>query len=102
MVKRDSVEPLEGGPSSGRTSCRTGCVTKDHGSYVECLRASRPQVQAAGRKTVSTERDLIAYADARRQGVQPEGTSWLQSTAALRVSEAAGAAYDATDGSFKS
>lgn len=81
-------------------NCRTGCRTRDHDTYAACLRASAPQVLPAGRRTLSTERELHAYAEARRQGVQPEGTRMHQTNEAIRLSDTAGAPYDAGTGGY--
>lgn len=42
------------------------------------------------------ERDLDAYADARRQGIQPETTQRAAVDQAVRFSDQAGMAYDAS------
>lgn len=58
--------------------CRSGCPTQDHDSWGACLRAANLQVQpgimdAPSRRAWDGE--LKAYADARRQGLQPSGTT---------------------------
>lgn len=79
--------------------CRTGCPTQDHISWGECARASNLRVAYCGigggdateQKAWDGELDL--YRQARKQGVQPDGTKTSQVMAALKASEAAGAAY---------
>jgi hypothetical protein len=41
------------------------------------------------------DKDLDFYKDARRQGIQPSGTTRAQVTRALEISDKAGRAYDA-------
>lgn len=82
--------------------CRTGCKTKDHASYRECLRATRVQLGATGTRGPSPMKELQAYADARAQGIQPASTRLGDTRAAVEVSQAHGKAFDAATGSFKS
>lgn len=80
-------------------ACRSGCPTQDHASWGECARAANLRVAYCGigggdaseQKRWDSELDL--YRAARRQGVQPDGTKAHQVQAALRASEAVGAAY---------
>lgn len=67
-------------------SCRTGCRTQDHRSWGECARAARLQIGDLTGTGVakSTDRRLAAYADARRQGLQPPSTKVQDSLATLR------------------
>lgn len=61
-------------------SCRTGCATKDHGSYGQCLRAASIQIDRHGLQNSGAEKDkerrLGRYEDARRDGLQPKSTQW--------------------------
>lgn len=82
--------------------CRTGCKSKDHRSYAECLRSTRVQVGATDTRGPSTMKELSAYADARRQGIQPASTRMADTQAAVEVSQSVGRAFDAATGSFKS
>lgn len=45
--------------------------------------------------------ELNAYSNARRQGIQPEGTSMAKIRDAVEKSDKAGKAYDANTGGFK-
>lgn len=61
-------------------SCRSGCRTKDHASYAECLREATVQTPAVLTSPLSsmydkTKRDLAAYRTARANGIQPGGTT---------------------------
>lgn len=74
-------------------NCRSGCRTKDHGSYAECLRAATVQTPAVLTSPLQdmygkTKTDLAAYESARRHGIQPGGTTVekvRQAEAATRV-----------------
>lgn len=83
-------------------SCRSGCLTQDHGSWGDCLRASNIQMNAGDAKSSSissgwTEKkwnkELELYRSARKQGVQPDGTSTKQIQQALDISDKTGVAY---------
>lgn len=80
--------------------CRTGCRTQDHASWGECLRAAAVRTYLAspskgldGTAQKKWDRELELYRQARRQGVQPDGTKTNQIMSALKASDAAGAAY---------
>lgn len=81
-------------------ACRTGCRTKDHASYHECLRAANTTTYLAspsrgldGTRQKEWDKDLHLYREARRQGVQPEGTTRAKVEDAMRRSNEAGAAF---------
>lgn len=88
-------------------ACRTGCLTKDHATYGDCLRAAAFRV-GWGRSHVGfdrssekrKERELAFYREARAAGVQPATTRTPDIAKALDVSAKAGAAFDATNNSF--
>lgn len=80
-------------------SCRSGCRTKDHSTYAECLRSATPQVAGVINSPnqwmfEETKRDLSAYAQARREGIQPGGTSVAKVREAERASKLLGRPYD--------
>lgn len=82
------------------TKCRTGCKTKSHNSYHECLRdaGTRTYLASPSRGLDGTtqkrwDRELSEYREARRQGVQPDGTTGPKVEGAMRLSDQAGAAY---------
>lgn len=80
-------------------ACRTGCTTKDHGSWGECIRAAGLQIApgetSPGQYTnKSWDNELDLYREARRQGIQPEGTTLPKIRAALEASDKLGRAYN--------
>lgn len=84
------------------SNCTSGCKTKSHGSYAECLKDKnvgdvgvRISNGFESSKQQKWDRDLDAYADARRQGIQPKSTSRKDTEAAVAVSDKLGNAFDA-------
>lgn len=81
-------------------ACRSGCPTQNHGSWGECARASNIQMNAgdaAHMREVPKRKwdaELNAYADARRQGIQPAGTSMKAVRDAFTASENLGKPYN--------
>jgi hypothetical protein len=79
--------------------CRTGCATQDHASWGECARAANLRVAYCGigggdaTEQKRWDDELSLYRSARSQGIQPEGTKTNQIMAAMKVSDAVGAAY---------
>lgn len=72
-------------------NCRSGCPTKDHATWGECARDMGLQVGDLGRGvTAATDRRLNAYASARSQGVQPQGTQLWQSQLAMEKADRTG------------
>jgi hypothetical protein len=81
-------------------TCRSGCKTKDHGSYAECLRAASIQMPAVLTSPMSdmygkTKRDLSAYENARQSGIQPGGTTVEKVREAEAASRVLGRPYNA-------
>lgn len=84
------------------SNCTSGCPTQDHASYSECLRGKGTRVaycnSAAGSDATRQKKwdaEIDAYWNAKRQGIQPEGTSMRQIETAIRLSDATGKPYDA-------
>lgn len=80
--------------------CSSGCKTKDHESWGECVRAKNARIayaNSAGGNDYTAQKkwdaELQAYRDARAQGVQPDGTTMPKIEAALKASDKAGRAY---------
>jgi hypothetical protein len=80
-------------------NCTTGCKTKDHLTWGECMRAKNAAIAycgiAGGDATAQKrwDNELSAYRDARKEGIQPTGTTMPKIEAALRASDKVGAAY---------
>lgn len=77
-------------------ACRSGCLTKDHGTYGECLRAAAPMVTLRATPRNAWDRELALYASAKEQGISPAGTTTAKVRRALDISDARGTAYDAS------
>lgn len=81
-------------------ACRTGCRTKDHASYAECLqdagvgtylvRASKGEDGTAQKKW---DRELEGFRQATKEGIKPDGTKWRKIDQARRLSDKVQAAY---------
>ena len=81
-------------------SCTTGCRTRDHSSYAECLRNKAPRVlwaKSAKGLDLSREKahqhEIDSYRDAVRQGMDPEGSTTPKIRAAEAWSQKTGVAY---------
>lgn len=76
-------------------ACTAACPTKDHSSYGACLRSKRLSVTGLESTSPSFTREserkwnaeLDAYASARKEGLQPQGTSMTQVDAAKRAAD---------------
>lgn len=80
--------------------CRQGCKTQDHASWGDCLRdagvrtyLASPSKGLDGTAQKKWDQELDLYRATRKQGIQPDGTKTKQIEAALKASDAAGAAY---------
>lgn len=79
-------------------NCSSTCPTQDHFTFGECIRAKGIQlgdVKGIG-VTPALDVRLSAYDSARRQGIQPASTRLRDVNAAVRISERAGKAFDAS------
>lgn len=81
-------------------ACRSGCRTKDHATYAECLRAASVQMPAVLTSPLSsmyatTKRELSDYQRVRSHGIQPEGTTTAKIEAAVKATEMLGRPYNA-------
>lgn len=81
-------------------ACRSGCKTKDCGSYAACLRNARVQTAAVLTSPLKsmydkTKGDLAAYRSARENGIQPESTTVAKVREAEAASRLLGRPYDA-------
>ena len=65
-------------------ACSSGCVTKDHASYGECLQSkSLGLIGHDVTKQRKWDQELVTYRDARSAGLQPRSTKMADSRAAL-------------------
>lgn len=78
-------------------NCRTGCPTKDHATYGECLRSARVGANLAATPNNTWDKDLHAYKAAREEGLQPDSTKRADVEMAKAFSDSTGVAYDAGD-----
>jgi len=85
------------------TNCSASCATKDHATFGACMRAKNLQLNPNLADTGKSKRfdgDLQRYRDARKQGIQPAGTSGAQIQKAEEMSQRMGRAYDANKPMF--
>lgn len=82
------------------SNCTSGCRTKDHATYAECLAdkaiktyLASPSKGLDGTRQKEWDGRLEAYRKARKEGIQPDGTTRAKVVDAMRRSDAAGAAY---------
>lgn len=83
-------------------ACSSTCPTQDHASFGECMRNKGIRVaycnSAGGHdysKQKQWDKDLDAYADARRQGIQPASTDRSSVDEAVKLSNDYGVAAQA-------
>ena len=82
-------------------NCSTGCKTRDHASYGQCLRSKAPAVmglESTGNdltKQKQWDKDLDFYANARKQGIQPASTNRKDVQDSLILSDMKGQAHQA-------
>lgn len=81
-------------------ACRSGCKTRDHASWGECLRAAelrahgfRASKGEDGTKQKKWDAELEGFRKATKEGIKPDGTSWKKIDEARRLSDKVGAAY---------
>ena len=82
-------------------TCRSGCASKDHGSYAECLRAASIKVDAVINSKnqwmfEETKKDMRAYEGAKANGISPGGTSMAKVKQAQDATKLLGRPYDAS------
>lgn len=81
-------------------ACRSGCPTQDHGSWSECARSANIRVGAVMNSPrqaefEQTKRELAAYRELRKDGIQPAGTTMAKIDAARSASQTLGRPYNA-------
>lgn len=90
-------DPVQYAPGE---KCTSGCRTRQHRSYFECISdkgvktyLASPSRGLDGSAQKRWDKELAAYRAARKQGIQPDGTRMASITEAMRLSDQAGAAY---------
>lgn len=85
-------------------ACTTGCPTKTCPSYAACLRGKATKVaycNSAGGMDFTAQKahdsELQAYRDAKKEGLQPEGTKRVHIDAARAIADKTGTAYNAAN-----
>lgn len=78
-------------------NCSAGCRSRSHNSYGECLRdkalqVANPEAREWNQHVNETQG---AYVDARKAGLQPEGSSARQIGEAWAITEATGKPFRA-------
>lgn len=80
--------------------CTPGCKSKNHRTYAECLRdkgvntyLAAPSRGLDGTAQKRWDNELNRYYEARREGIQPDGTTMPKVMEAIKLSDQAGAAY---------
>lgn len=79
-------------------NCASACMTRDHKTFGECMRAKGLQIQPnimGAQVNKQGESELQAYRDARAQGIKPAGTTRAKVDEAVRISQETGKAYSA-------
>ena len=81
-----------------KNNCSSSCLTKDHKTFGECMRAKNlnlnPNLSDTG-ASKAWDRELEDYRDAYSQGIRPHGTTRAKIDEAVRTSEATGVAFGA-------
>lgn len=78
------------------TNCSSSCLTQDHETFGECMRAKGIQLNPNLSDTQRSKRwdkELQAYRDARSQGIQPSGTTMTKIREADEISQKTGQAF---------
>jgi hypothetical protein len=79
-------------------NCTSGCRTKDHATWGECMRSKRMLVGAMDPGHVKKwDGELYDYRDLRAQGIQPAGTTRMHIEAAKEISDNMGRPYNADE-----
>jgi len=85
---------------STNSNCSSGCLTKDHATYGECLRSKSLRIaycNSAGGSDASRQKrwdaELNEYRAAVSQGIEPDSTATRDIRKAVDWSEKTGVAY---------
>ncbi len=83
-------------------NCSSNCPTKDHATFGACLKAKNfSTLWVAPDNNLTTQKqwqaDIDAFRAAKRQGINPEGSSRAQVERAVRISNDTGKAFGAKE-----
>lgn len=88
------------GSTPATSRCSSGCKTRNHSSYAQCLKdkatatyLAAPSRGLDGSKQKRWDAELDRYRAARKEGIQPEGTTMAKVVEAQKLSDERGAAY---------
>lgn len=83
-------------------ACTSSCRTQDHATWGECVRAKNLKTAycqswkgADATAQRRADKELDAYAAARKEGIQPQSTKRHHIEAAVKASDQAGTAFRA-------
>lgn len=74
-------------------NCASACRTRDHATFGQCVRGFGVLGEPT-RHESQWDKELHAYAEARKKGINPAGTSMAKIQQAERISDAVGIPYD--------
>ena len=77
------------------STCTAGCRYQDCGSYSACLKSKSVSFGANADREKAWNAELNAFSAARKQGIQPAGTSMAKINQAVQLSDMAGVAFNA-------
>ena len=79
------------------SNCRSGCPTQDHANWGECARSANLSVRntVVSSEIKNTDKELSAYREARKQGIQPRSTKMHDIKGAVMASNTLGKAVQA-------
>lgn len=92
------------------SNCTSGCKTKDHSTYAECLQQNMPMISPSSTpsrsgwdrdKIKKDDKELDSYYSAVRQGIEPRSTRQKDIDAAVKLSNESGKAFDGINLTFK-
>jgi len=92
------------------SNCTSGCKTKDHATYAECLQQNMPMISPSSTpsrsgwdrdKIKKDDKELDSYYSAVRQGIEPRSTRQKDIDAAVKLSNESGKAFDGINLTFK-
>ena len=97
MQRQQNLQQQDMEITFSMSNCRSGCKTQDHANWGECAKAANFSItdplSSAASKLANKELD--AYRNARKNGIQPASTKLKDIEKAVRMSDKAGKALQA-------